>query len=192
MSLPLELRFMPEYSKKMGTFLGKHDVQLLNQVNECKITCNEIAQRFNSTLEDSSLCWFQILLDRLQERIDGNNYFDERFSKFFKKDVIAPHVSYGTYEAEVFEKHFETDDPDEDSYYEFLDLFSDMYQGGRKGKTKLPMLIFKNPYVIEKKTGIKLRISQQVIARIGLSINCLWGFRVYDCSNFDSLHTIKE
>ena len=64
----------------------------------------------------------------------------------------------------MFEMHFETNEPDIDSYYEFLDLYADMYQGGRKGVTKLPMLIFKHPYVIEKERGIKLRISKKAIA----------------------------
>jgi hypothetical protein len=67
-----------------------------------------------------------------------------------------------------------------------------MYQGGRRGYTNLPMLIFKNSYVIERKTGIKLRISKQAIAQMGVKLNRLWGFRCYDCSNFDSLHVIKS
>lgn len=192
MPFRLELKFMPEYDKKLGSRLGASDLELFRQVNECKITCTEISLRFNETLEESSLCWFQILLDRLQTRIDGTNFFDEEFSEIFEKDVIAPHVSYGTYESEMFEKHFETDDPDEESYDEFLNLYSDMYQGGRRGKTKLPMLIFKNAYVIEKKTGVKLRISQQAIARMGVKINRIWGFRAYDCTNFEHLHQIKD
>lgn len=183
---------MPEYDKKLGSRLGTSDLELSRQVNDCKITCTEISIRFNETLEESSLCWFQILLDRLQKRIDGTNFFDEEFSVIFEKEVIAPHVSYGTYESEMFERHFETDDPDEESYDEFLDLYSDMYQGGRKGKTKLPMLVFKNAYVIEKKTGVKLRISQQAIARMGVTINRIWGFRAFDCSNFGKLHQIKD
>lgn len=192
MPFRLELKFMPEYDKKLGSRLGASDLELFRQVNECKITCTEISLRFNETLEESSLCWFQILLDRLQTRIDGTNFFDEEFTEIFEKDVIAPHVSYGTYESEMFEKHFETDDPDEESYDEFLNLYSDMYQGGRRGKTKLPMLIFKNAYVIEKKTGVKLRISQQAIARMGVKINRIWGFRAYDCTNFEHLHQIKD
>jgi hypothetical protein len=188
----LELKFMPEYSKNLGSRLGLDDIELLDQINGCKLTCTAISVMFNSTLEESSLCWFQILLDRLQERINGSNFFDEEFSEIFKKDVVAPHVSYGTHESVMFENKFENHNPDEDSYSEFLDLYADMYQGGRKGKTKLPMLIFKHPYVIEKKTGIKLRISKQAMARMGVKINRLWGFRAYDCTNFGSLHEIKD
>ncbi len=192
MQFPLELKFMPEYDKKLGSRLGTSDLELFRQVNECKITCTEISLRFNETLEESFLCWFQILLDRLQTRIDGTNFFDEEFSEIFEKDVIAPYVSYGIYESEMFERHFETDDPDEESYDEFLDLYSDMFQGGQRGKTKLPMLVFKNAYVIEKKTGVKLRISQQAIARMGVKMNRIWGFRVFDCTNFQNLHKIKD
>jgi hypothetical protein len=92
----------------------------------------------------------------------------------------------------MFEMHFETDNPDIDSYYEFLDLYADMYQGSRKGVTKLPMLIFKHPYVIEKERGIKLRISKQAIAQMGVRLNRLWGFRVNDCKNFEYLHQTKN
>ncbi len=192
MQFPLELQFMPEYQRTLGSGLGENDIELLSQVNECKAICMSMSKRFNATLEDSSLCWFQILLERLQERIDGTNFFDEEFSEIFERNVIAPHVSYGTYESVMFEMHFETNDPDIDSYYEFLDLYADMYQGGRKGVTKLPMLIFKHPYVIEKERGIKLRISKQAIAQIGVKLNRLWGFRVNDCKNFEHLHEIKD
>ena len=191
MQFPLELKFVPEYEKTLGSRLGADDIELLNQVIECKWICMSMSKRFNATLEESSLCWFQILLERLQERIDGTNFFDEEFSEIFEKDVIAPHVIYGTYESEMFENHFETNDSDLNSYYEFLDLYADMYQGGRKGQTKLPMLIFKQSYVIEKKTGIKLRISKQAMAGMGVKINRLWGFRAYDCKNFEYLHEIK-
>jgi hypothetical protein len=192
MTLSLELKFMPEYKKTLGSKLGQDDIELLNRVNECKIICNEISQYFDKSLEEASLCWFQILLDRTQERIEGSNFFDEGFSEIFKKDVIAPHVSFGTYDSEMFETHFEIDDPDEDSYDEFLDLYADMYQGGSRSCTKLPTLILKNSYVIERKTGIKLRISKQAIARMGVKLNRLWGFRCHDCSNFESLHAIKN
>lgn len=122
MQFPLELQFMPEYHSNLGSRLGEDDIELFSQVNECKAICMAMSKRFNATLEDSSLCWFQILLERLQERIDGTNFFDEEFSEIFERNVIAPHVCYGTYESVMFEMHFETNDPDIDSYYEFLDL----------------------------------------------------------------------
>ena len=188
MQFPLELQFIPEYQSTLGSRLGEDDIELFSQVNECKAICMAMSKRFNATLEDSSLCWFQILLERLQKRIDGTNFFDEEFSEIFERNVIAPHVSYGTYESVMFEMHFETNEPDIDSYYEFLDLYADMYQGGRKGVTKLPMLIFKHPYVIEKERGIKLRISKEAIAKMGVKLNRLWGFRTNDCKNFEYLH----
>lgn len=188
MQFPIELKFMPVYRKSLGSSEDEHEMELFNQVNKCKIICASMSKRFDATLEDATLCWFQILLERLQARIDGINFFDEEFSDIFDRNVVAPHVSYGTYESDMFEKHFETNNPDEDSYYEFLDLYADIYQGGRIGKTILPMLVFKHPYVIEKERGIKLKISRQAIAHIGITLNRLWGFRVFDCTNFNSLH----
>ena len=192
MQFPLELLFVPEYQSTLGSRLGEDDIELFSQVNECKAICMSMSKRFNATLEDSSLCWFQILLERLQERIDGTNFFDEEFSEIFERNVIAPHVSYGTYESVMFEMHFETNEPDIDTYYEFLDLYADMYQGGRKGVTKLPMLVFKHPYVIDKERGIKLRISKQAIAQMGVKLNLLWGFMVNDCKNFEYLHEAND
>jgi hypothetical protein len=77
MQFPLELLFVPEYQSTLGSRLGEDDIELFSQVNECKAICMAMSKRFNATLEDSSLCWFQILLERLQERIDGTNYFDK-------------------------------------------------------------------------------------------------------------------
>ena len=108
------------------------------------------------------------------------------------RDVIAPQVTFSTYKSELFEREFETDDSDEESYDEFLDLYADMYQGGRRGESTLPLLTLKFPYVVERKTGIKLRISQQTIVRLGWLINKKYGFRIFDCTNFSLLHQIKD
>ena len=192
MPFPLELKFMPEYDKNLSYKKANTDIALLNQVIDTKITCNEVALRFGETLEQATLCWFQILLDRLNVQSENGNYFDRQFSILMEKDVTAPLVTYGTYESELFERNFETDDPDEESYDEFLDLYTDMYQGGRRGVSTLPLLIFKNPYVIERKTGHKLRISKQVIVALGWRINKKCGFRVFDCTNFSKLHETKD
>jgi hypothetical protein len=191
MSFPLELKFMPEYDKNLSFKKANTDIALLNQVIDTKITCNEVAIRFCETLEEATLCWFQILLDRLNERSEKGTFFDRQLSILMEKDVIAPQVTYGTYESEQFERTLDTDDLNEESGDEFLDLYADMYQGGRRGVSTLPLLIFKNPYVIERKTGHKLRISKQVIVALGWCINKKFGFRVFDCTNFSKLHQTK-
>ena len=128
----------------------------------------------------------------MSEQTEKGNYFDRQLSILMEKDVIAPQVTYGTYKSELFERKFETDDPDEESYDEFLELYSKLYKGSRSGLSMLPLLIFKNPYVIERKTGHKLRISKQVIVGLGWRINKKFGFRVFDCTNFSKLHQTKD
>ena len=62
MTFPLELQFMPEYHSNLASRLGEDDIELFSQVNECKTFCMSMSKRFNATLEESSLCWFQTML----------------------------------------------------------------------------------------------------------------------------------
>jgi len=192
MPFPLELKFMPEYDKNLSYKKANTDIALLNQVIDTKITCNEVALRFGETLEQATLCWFQILLDRLNVQSEKGNYFDRQLSILMEKDVIAPQVTYGTYESECFERINKSNDTQEKPYDEFIDLHNDLYQEGRRGVSTLPMLVFKHPYVIEKETGHKLRISKQIIVALGWRINKKCGFRVFDCTNFSKLHATKD
>jgi len=183
---------MPEYEKNLGYRRANTDIPLLNQVIDSKITCNEVALRFGETLEQATLCWFQILLDRLNEQSEKGNYFDRQLSILMEKDVIAPQVTYGTYESECFERINQSNDPQEKPYDEFIDLHNDLYQAGRRGVSTLPMLVFKHPYVIEKETGHKLRISKQIIVALGWRITKKTGFGVLACNNFHLLHQTKD
>ena len=90
MPFSLELKFMPEYDKNLSYKKANTDIALLNQVIDTKITCNEVALRFGETLEEATLCWFQILLDRLNVQSEKGNYFDRQLSILMEKDVIAP------------------------------------------------------------------------------------------------------
>ena len=136
---------MPEYEKNLGYSKANTDIDLLNQVIDVKITCNEVALRFGETLEEATLCWFQILLDRLNVQSEKGNYFDRQLSILMEKDVIAPQVTYGTYKSECFERINQYSDFDEEPYDEFIDLHNDLYQAGRRGVSTLPMFILKHP-----------------------------------------------
>jgi hypothetical protein len=54
------------------------------------------------------------------------------------------------------------------------------------------MLVFKHPYVIERETSHKLRISKQIIVALGWRITKKTGFGVLDCNNFHLLHETKD
>ena len=192
MPFPLELKFMPEYEKNLGYSKANTDIALLNQVIDTKITCNEVALRFGENLEQATLCWFQILLDRLNVQSEKGNYFDRQLSILMGKNVIAPQVTYGTYESECFVRENQKTNPNEEPFDEFIDLHNDLYQAGRRGVSNLPMLIFKHPYVIEKDTGHKLRISKQIVVALGWSITKETGFGILGCNNFHLLHQTKD
>ena len=186
MSYYLELQFCPEYKQLRDTAPSIYKTEVQEHINSCKILCRLIARRDKTTLEQANLWYFEYLVHSWAEVTDRKSFVDESFSHHMKKDVIAPRISFGTYMMELFERE---DEDDEDDPY--LELFSHYYQGGRKGKSVLPMLMVRNPYVIERDTGFKLPISQQTIVRVGLDFADSYGFRYFNCTNFETLTETK-
>jgi hypothetical protein len=186
MSYYLELQFCPEYKNILSERSGIYEEEVQAFVNSCKILCNLISIRDKSTLEQANLWYFEFLVKSWAEVSDRKSFVDERFSHHMKRDVIAPTISFGTYTMEIFER--EDDDEEDDEY---LNLFARYYQGGRKGESVLPMLMVRNPYVIERETGFKLPISRQTIVRVGLDFATEYGFRYFNCTNFESLIETK-
>lgn len=186
MSYYLELQFTPEYKQLLESNPGNYDIDVQEHVNSCKILCRLIAERDNITLEQSNLWYFEHLVNSWAEVTDRKSFVDESFSHHMKKDVIAPRISFGTYMMELFDRECEYDDDDP-----YLELFSHYYQNGRKGKSVLPKLMIKNPYVIERLSGYKLPISRQTIVRVGLDFANAYGFRYFNCTNFEKLIETK-
>jgi hypothetical protein len=75
---------------------------------------------------------------------------------------------------------------------ELEDLVTAAYIGqDEQDKPELPLLILKNNYVIDRNTGDKLPISQQVIANVSQDFASNYGFACVGCSNFESLPATK-
>lgn len=186
MSYYLELQFCPEYNQLLDSNPDEYKNKVQSHINSCKIICSLLAIQDKTTLEQANLEYFEYLVNSWAEVTDQRSFVDERFSHHMKRDVIAPRISFGTYTMELFERE---DEEDEDDSY--LKLFSHYYQGGRKGDSVLPMLMVRNPYVIERETGFKLPISQQIIVRVGLDFADEYGFRYFNCTNFETLPETK-
>jgi hypothetical protein len=186
MSYYLELQFCPEYKQLLKPNPDIYKTRIQANINSCKILCSLIATQDKTTLEQANLWYFEYLVNSWAEVNDRKSFVDESFSNHMKRDVIAPKISFGTYTMELFER--ESEDDEDDPY---LELFSYYYQNGRKGKSVLPMLMVRNPYVIERETGFKLPISQQAIVRVGLDFADEYGFRYFNCTNFETLTETK-
>ena len=64
-------------------------------------------------------------------------------------------------------------------------------QFGEPDMPELPLLILKNNYVIDRETGDKLPISQEVIASVSQGFAENYGFACVGCSNFEFLPATK-
>jgi hypothetical protein len=186
MSYYLELQFCPEYKQLLKPDPGIYRIEVQEHINSCKIICSLITIQDKTTLEQANLSYFEYLVKSWAEVTDRKSFVDERFSHHMKRDVIAPTISFGTYTMEIFER--EDDDEEDDEY---LNLFTRYYQGGRKGESVFPLLMARNPYVIERETGFKLPISRQTIIRVGLDFADEYGFRYFNCTNFETLTETK-
>lgn len=185
MSYYLELQFCPEYKQLLKPDPGIYRIEVQEHINSCKIICSLITIRDKTTLEQSNLSYFEYLVNSWVEESDRKSFVDERFSHHMRRDVIAPRISFGTYTMELFDR--EDDDLDDP----YLELFSYFYQNGRKGESVLPMLKIRNPYVIERDTGFKLPISKKTIVNVGLDFADEYGFRYFNCKNFEKLPEAK-
>jgi hypothetical protein len=100
-----------------------------------------------------------------------------------ERDVIAPKINFGTYRYYVIVTVVDG---------ELEDLVTSEYSGrDEPDLTQLPLLIFKNNYVIDRKTGDKLPISKQVIVNVSQGFAENYGFACVGCSNFESLPATK-
>jgi len=186
MSYYLELQFCPEYKQLLDANASEYKKEVQSHINSCKVICSLIASQNKTTLEQANLSYFEYLVNSWAEVMDRKSFVDERFSHHMKRDVIAPSISFGTYAMELHERE---DEGDEDDPY--LELFTHYYQNGRKGKSVLPMLMVRNPYVIERETGFKLPISKKIIINVGLDFADEYGFRYFNCTNFETLTETK-
>ena len=187
MSYYLELQFCPTYRQLLDADPPEYEIEMLSNINYCKIMSSLRAIQNKTTIEQGTLLHFELLVNSWSKITNSKCFFDGCFSEHMKRDVIAPSITFSTYTMELFERE---DEDDEDDPH--LELFNHYYQNGRKGKSVLPMLIVKNPYVIERATGYRLPIPQRTIIYVGLDFANACGYRYYNCVNYEILHETKD
>lgn len=182
MSIELHLQYVPEYSKTSRTGGSIFQSDHLPIINACKIQNTIWSLKHGVSLEQATLMRFKSLVEQLTNINYRHSYFDEVFSEHMKRDVVAPKITFG-----IYRDYLIVTDVDR----ELEDLVTSEYQNQEPAKTQLPMLIVRNNYVIDRKTGDKLPTSKQVIIRVGYEFSLNYGFSYVGCTNFDYLPETK-
>ena len=134
-------------------------------------------------MEQAILERFNRLVQNHKKVKNKKTFFDMAFSYRMKRDVIAPLVTFDAYEYEVF---------DSSESKEFKSLFLEMYQGNQIRTSRMPALAILNSYAIERRTSEKLKITKEIIVRVGLDFAYECGFELISCENIDLLPSEKK
>jgi hypothetical protein len=67
-----------------------------------------------------------------------------------------------------------------------------MYQGNQIKTSRMPALVISNSYAIERRTSEKLKITKEIIVRVGLDFADECGFGFINCENFDLLPSEED
>jgi hypothetical protein len=183
MATELHLQYVPVYSKTSRTGSTAFYRNNLGIINACKRENAIWALKHGVSLEQAVLMRFKSIVEQLTLINYKHSYFDQLFSEYMERDVIAPKITFGTYRYYVIVTIVDS---------ELEDLVTAEYIGqDEPDKPELPLLILKNNYVIDRNTGDKLPISKQVIANVSQDFASNYGFACVGCSNFESLPATK-
>ena len=149
----------------------------------CKIESGYWATKRKISMEQAILERFECLLKNHKKVKNKKTFFDTAFSYRMKRDVIAPLVTFNAHEYEVF---------DSSESKEFKSLFLEMYQGNQIRTSRMPALAILNSYAIERRTSEKLKITKEIIIRVGLDFAYECGFELISCENIDLLPSEKK
>lgn len=149
----------------------------------CKIESAHLSAKKQITMEQAVLERFNTLLQIHKKVKNKKTFFDMAFSYHMQRDVVAPSVTFDAYEYEVFDSG-ESDD--------LKSLFLEMYQGNQIRTSRMPALAISNSYAIERRTSEKLKITKEIIVRVGLDFGDECGFNFISCKNFDLLPSKED
>ena len=117
----------------------------------------------------------------------NDSYFDEAFSKYIKRPVVAPRVKFSslTYEFDDLGTQFHK--PMEECDTELLELVNYYYRGEMSEQLELAALIFDRDYLIDRETEEKIPIGQEDIVRVGIDFANELEIECIDCIHFGRL-----
>jgi hypothetical protein len=124
---------------------------------------------------------------RIMASHPNDSYFDQAFSKYLKRPVVAPRVRFAplTYEFDDLGSQFCK--PMEERDTELLELVNYYYRGKMCEELELAALIFDRDYLIDRETEEKIPMGQEDIVRVGLDFANEIEIEGIDCIHFDRL-----
>ncbi len=124
---------------------------------------------------------------RIMSNHPNDSYFDQAFSKYLKRSVVATRVKFAslTYKFDDIGSQFYK--PMEERDTELLELVNYYYRGELCEKLELAALIFDRDYLIDRYTEEKIPMGQEDIVRVGLDFANEIKIEGIDCIHFNRL-----
>ena len=124
---------------------------------------------------------------RIMASHSNDSYFDQAFSKYLKRAVVAPRVKLQTLSYEFDDLGLQFHKPMEERDIELLELVNYYYRGELCEKLELAALIFDRDYLIDRESEERIPIGQEDIVRVGIDFANSIEIECIDCIHFNRL-----
>jgi len=124
---------------------------------------------------------------RIMANHPNDSYFDQAFSKYLKRPVVAPRVRFASLTYEFGDLGSQFCKPMVERDTELLELVNYYYRGEMCEQLELAALIFDRDYLIDRDTEEKIPMGQEDIVRVGLDFANEIEIEGIDCIHFDRL-----
>ncbi len=125
--------------------------------------------------------------NRIMASHPNDSYFDQAFSKYLKRPVVAPRVRFASLTYEFDDLGLQFHKPMEERDTELLELVNYYFRGALCEELELAALIFDRDYLIDRNTEEKIPMGQEDIVRVGLDFANEIEIEGIDCIHFDRL-----
>ncbi len=125
--------------------------------------------------------------NRIVAKHPNDSYFDQAFSKYLKRPVVAPRVRFASLTYEFGDLGSQFCKPMVERDTELLELVNYYYRGEMCEQLELAALIFDRDYLIDRDTEEKIPMGQEDIVRVGLDFANEIEIEGIDCIHFDRL-----
>lgn len=125
--------------------------------------------------------------NRIMASHPNDSYFDQAFSKYLKRPVVAPRVRFASLTYEFDDLGLQFHKPMEERDTDLLELVNYYYRGALCEELELAALIFDRDYLIDRNTEEKIPMGQEDIVRVGLDFANEIEIEGIDCIHFDRL-----
>jgi len=168
----------------------KHELQYLFGVPLLDVIPYKVhlwAHAWDISPEKAVIEYIRAGFHRIMASHPNDSYFDQAFSKYLKRSVVAPRVRFTslTYEFDDLGTQFHK--PMEERDTELLELVNYYYRGELCEELELAALIFDRDYLIDRDTEEKIPMGQEDIVRVGIDFANELEIEAIDCIHFTRL-----